>query len=163
MVFCIMWRPRLLGKINLILLTITKGENEIHLFRCMMKCLYYVLTIIWTHHFSFIFKKNYLKNVVFYKMFHIIHFINLLFQNESIVLIQNTKLLLCKLFKIGQNFQEINIYYFIGFFKLDPFGKWNKTFQFWSFCVPMWPQNNSHWVEQIFSKRFERMFFPMMT
>jgi hypothetical protein len=113
MVFCIMWRPRLLGKINLILLTITKGENEIHLFRCMMKCLYYVLTIIWTHHFSFIFKKNYLKNVVFYKMFHIIHFINLLFQNESIVLIQNTKLLLCKLFKIGQNFQEINIYYFI--------------------------------------------------
>ncbi len=40
-------------------------------------------------------------------MFHIIHFINLLFQNENIVLIQSTKLLLCKLFKMGQNLRKL--------------------------------------------------------
>jgi hypothetical protein len=48
----------------------------------------------------------YLKNVVFYKMFHIIHFINLLFQNENIVVIENTKLLLCKLFKMGEKLRK---------------------------------------------------------
>ncbi len=97
MMLCIMCRPRLLGKTNLILLTI----------RCMMKCLYYVLTIIWTHHFSFIFNRLLFEtNVGFYKMFHIIHFINLLFQNENIVVIQNTKLLLCKLFKMGQKLRK---------------------------------------------------------
>jgi len=104
MVFCIMCRPRLLGKINLILLTITTGENEIHLFRCMMKCLclnHYLNPSFFIH-----FQKILFEKCVFYKMFHIIHFINLLFQNENIVLIQNTKMLLCKLFKMGQNLRK---------------------------------------------------------
>jgi hypothetical protein len=39
-------------------------------------------------------------------MFQIIHFINLLFQNADIVVIQNTKLLLCKLFKMGQKLRK---------------------------------------------------------